>query len=251
MADLFESYEEEFNDLRVQIEQRTKLLPTYDANRRRDETNLAEADLKSLDATLRQMNLSGRNNTRLMTKIKDYEQELVRLRATLRRADMSVGQSSDRNDLFSGIRTDEVMAASMGQRERLITANERLERMNYDIDNTHQVALETIDVGVGILNDLDEQTEKMRNMKGNLGDIDESLDKAKRIMKSMARRAMQNKLIFAVIALVLVAAIALIIYVKWFAGSSTSQPITVSTTGIPGNATSGYLTTADLTTSHL
>ena len=53
---------------------------------------------------LKQMNLSGRNNTRLMNKIREYEQELVRLRAALRKADMSVGQSSDRGDLFSGIR---------------------------------------------------------------------------------------------------------------------------------------------------
>jgi len=251
MADLFEAYEEEFNELRLQIEQRTRNLPTFDGAQRRNEYQLAENDLKSLEQTLRQMNLSGRSTPRLMGKVKEYEQELVRLKSALRRADMQVGKTNDRNDLFSGIRTEEVMAASMSSRERLITANDRLEKVDYEIDNANRVALETVDVGIGILTDLDTQTDKMKKMRVDMSEIEDNLDKAKRIMKSMARRAWQNKLILAVIALVLVAAIALIIYVRWFAGKSSTPSTTttgsttglISTTGNSTNLTSGQLTT--------
>ena len=77
------------------------------------------------------------------------------------------------------------MAASMSQRERLITANEKLERMDYDIKNTHQVALETIEVGVGILGDLDDQTEKLKKMKGDVSSISSTLQTANSILHKM------------------------------------------------------------------
>jgi len=248
MSDLFESYEEEFSELKLQIEQRTRNIPTLDGANRRSEVQLAESELKDLDQMLRTMNLSARSNPKVIYKVKNYEQEVVKLRSALRKANMEVGVSSDRKELFSGIRTDEVMASSMGQRERLINANDRLEKSSFELEETQRVALDTMDVGVQILTDLDEHTQKMRKMKDDLSEIDDSLGKAKRIMKSMARRAIANKMILVIIALVLVAAIGIVIYVKWFTGSSTSTTNDGSTTGYV-TGTSGTGTTGMLTSS--
>jgi len=242
MSDLFETYEEEFLEAQLQIESRTKGVPAYDAAERREQIKLVEKDIKSLEQTLQRMNLSGRSDPKLMAKIKDYEQEVVRLRSSLRKAEVQFSQNS-RAELFAGLKSEDALVGSMSHREKLISNNERLERTNYELDSANMVALESMETGITIITDLEKQGEQMGRMKGTLHDIEGSLSKANRLIKSMARRAIKNKIILIVIALVMVAAICLIIYVKWFWNSSSSPSPSPSPTPDSGSLTTGQLTT--------
>jgi len=246
MGDLFESYEEEFHEIRQSIEVKIRNIPTLQGVDRRAETQRAEGEIKELDQVVRQMNLSGRSNTKLNAKIKEYENEIIRLRSNVRKADMQIGQTNDRGELFSGFRADDIMAPSMGQRDRLIANNDRLEKSSYELQNAVSTATETVGVGIQILTDLDEQTEKMRGMRTTLSDIEGSLNKAKKLMKIIGRRAVANKLILIVIALVLVAAICIVVYIRFFWYSKSDDNNTGSTTTTTIDGTSGYMTTLGL-----
>jgi len=259
---LFESYEEEFTDLRSSIEGRIRNIPTYEGGLKRNEVQKAEAELRELDQIIRKMNLSGRSNARLVPKIREYELEVTRLKTAIRKADMQVSQTQDRNELFSGVKLDDVMSGSMSQRERLIGANERLDSASSDIEYANQMAQEAVGHGIVALESLDDQSNKMRRMREDLEGIDTSLNRAKRVMRQIARRAWANKIILAIVALVMIAIICLVIYFKFFPSSSSSSGTgTTTTTGdlsstgsTNSSSTTGttqYSTTADGTTGPL
>jgi len=251
MPDLFDSYEEEFNELRAQVEQRSRTIPTLEGASKRTELQRAETELREMDQIIRKMNLSGRSNAKMVPKIKEYEQEMSRLRNAIRKADMQVSQATDRGELFSGVKLDDVMSGSMSQRERLISANDRLDKGSADIEYANRLAEETVRDGVVILENLDTQSEQMRRMRLELEDIDTTLGKARKVMTSIARRAWANKIILAVIALLMVAGIGLIIYFRFVRDDSASTgaaTTTGSTTGILPESTTGQYTTGQYTT---
>jgi len=245
MSDLFENYEEEFKEISVILEQRARDIPTYEGSQKRMEVQKAESELRDLEQIIKKMNLSGRSNPRLVTLIKGYEQDISRLRNSIRKADMSVSQGKDRGELFSGVKLDEVMSGSMHDRERLLNANNKLDKASSDIEYAIQITEDAAKDGIVALEDLDRQADQMRRMREELNDIDTTIGRARRIMKSIGRRAWANKIILGIIALVLVAGIILIIYFKWVSPSSLN-PVASTTTGATGSVTTG-LTSSSLT----
>jgi len=242
MSELFDNYEEEFNELRVNIEQKIRNIPTLDGTQRRGEVQKAESDIRDLGQNIRTMNLSARNNPALLAKIKEYENEVSRLKTSLRKADMQVSVSGDREELFSGIKTEDVMAASYSQRDRLLQTNEKLDKSTIELVTAVSDAEGLVGTGGIILDNLDRQTDQMRGMRDKLEGINESLDKAKRLMKGIARRAYANKLILFVIILVLLFAVGLVVWFKWFR-KTDSTPVTNPPGTSTGGTTGMYTTT--------
>lgn len=72
----------------------------------------------------------------------------------------------------------------------------------------------------GIVVNLDVQTETIKRGMTRLDDINDKITRSTRIVGAMARRVATNKLIMAVIVLVLLGAIGLIIWLKWFYNKS-------------------------------
>jgi len=249
MANLFDNYEEEFNTIKLEIEQNAHNIPSLEGEEKTAALHKAELDLKSLDSQLRQMSMSARGNPKQTGKMKEYEAELTRLRSTVRKSSMEVSRTNDRTDLFSGYRTEDLISGSKSQRERLIATNERAEKGSYELKEAEREVNETIGVGIQILEDLDKQGDQLRRQKQEVGEIGELLGKANRMMRSIARRAWRNKLILIIIALVLLAAICLIIYIRWFYKSSNSNDNNSTTGNSTTSAiTSGYLTSGMGTT---
>jgi len=232
MADLFDNYEEDFVELRTSVENKIKNIPNLDGSRRQTEIQQGESDIQELEQLLKSMNLSARNigsNQGLISKTRDYENEVTKLKSALRKATMQIKAISDRDSLFVGGIRDEHLSSSMDQRERLLSATERLERSNTDLRQTIATAEETVGIGVEVLGNLEAQKQTMVGIREKLGRVNESLGRAKRIMRTMGRRVVTNKLIMAVIILVLLLAVVLVVYIKFFSGSSSSTPDTTPT----------------------
>jgi len=68
---------------------------------------------------------------------------------------------------------------------------------------------------VSILQDLHGQRETLLNARDNLHGVDDNITKSRKILSTMARRAMQNKLIMAGVILLLFGSICLIFYFKF------------------------------------
>jgi len=226
MADLFDNYEEDFVELRASVDSKIKNIPNLDGSRRQSEIQQGESDIQELEQLLKSMNLSARNigsNQSLLVKIREYENEVSKLKTALRKATMQIKASTDRDALFVGGIRDEHLASSMDQRERLLSATEKLERSNVDLRQTIATAEETVGIGIEVMGNLETQKQTMLGIREKLGRVNENLGRAKRIMRTMARRVVTNKLIMAVIILVLLLAVALIVYIKFFAGTDTAD----------------------------
>jgi len=241
MADLFDNYEEDFLESKKNIEARISTIPSLDGGKRDSEIQQAESDIQEMEQIVKSMNLSARNvvsNQGRLSKIREYEGEIGKIKTSLRKATMQLRATSDRDNLFAGGLRNEHMVGSMDQRERLLSATEKLDRSNVELRQAMATAEETVSIGIEVMQNLENQRGVMYQIKDKLGSVNDNLSRAKRIMSTMARRVVTNKLIMAIIILVLVLAICLIIYIKFFSGTATDTTSTDMTTTAAPSPTS-------------
>lgn len=135
-------------------------------------------------------------------------------------------QQTARQELLAGAeppRAAELRAEAQGQRERLLAQTDSLHKTSDTIRRAQGMLHETTEIGVTIMSDLQGQTQQLERTHDMVSDIETSLDRSRRLLADMARRAMANKLIMVFIIVVLVAFIVLIVYLNWFVGGGSSS----------------------------
>eukprot|EP01116_Phalansterium_solitarium_P013893 TRINITY_DN31347_c0_g1_i1.p1 TRINITY_DN31347_c0_g1~~TRINITY_DN31347_c0_g1_i1.p1 ORF type:complete len:242 (-),score=69.75 TRINITY_DN31347_c0_g1_i1:721-1446(-) len=225
--DMFERYEEEFLELKRSIEERVKKIPNLSSVAKEDAINSAESDISEAEEILKSMDLTAKGSARTQmysARVKEYRSEVGRMRAELRKSALAFREAVDRESLFAGARMNN-MDLAMDQKQRLLQTTERAKKSKEELREVLALAEETVGVGVEALENLDRQKEVMYRIRQNLQGTMDKLAKARTVLRSMAVRAMGNKLIMAVIILALLIVFALIIYFKWFfnTGSSSSS----------------------------
>lgn len=91
-----------------------------------------------------------------------------------------------------------------------------LERTSQSLYRTTQVALESEEIGTGVVEELSQQRETLIRTRERLTDTDAELGRSRRILKAMSRVAMTNKLVLIVIILLELCILAGLIYYKFF-----------------------------------
>jgi len=236
LSAMFQQYEEEFLDLKNQIETKIKgLNHIEDPKKRRLEISQIENDINEATDTLRSMDISLRNNpsgASLKNKVKNYETDIQTMKSSLRKAESAV----ERDELFSGTLKEGYLQGSADSRRQLSDTTQRLERTGRVLDSAIREAEETVLIGTEAAENLSNQKSVLRRALDNIRGVNADLGSANKIMRSLARKAVANKFIVAVIVLILILAIVAVIYLKWF--SSRSPPSdpdggagTTSTTG--------------------
>jgi len=229
---LFEQYEEDLKEQLADILSKINGIPNFEPVKRAAQVRGIEGEIQDAEETIRKLSLSAKqvtNNISLQTRVKNHENELNKLKATLRKAELNINAQSDRAELFSGLKED-MMASSLDQRARLLDANDRLDRSTNVLKGSITTALETVTIAEGTMNDLEDQGQRMRGIRDRLDGVNLQLGKARKILGTMGRRAITNKLIMALIIIVLLAAVVLIVYMKWFSNTSSTAD-QVSSTG--------------------
>jgi vesicle transport through interaction with t-SNAREs protein 1 len=69
-----------------------------------------------------------------------------------------------------------------------LNSTDRLDSSNKRLQESHRIALETEDIGTGILGNLKGQREQLENTKATLDEADGYVDKSTRILKDMGKR---------------------------------------------------------------
>ena len=96
--------------------------------------------------------------------------------------------SDDQKALFGDRYTDEPQDEQLEQRQQLLSGTERLERISARLQNSHRIALETEDIGRGVLSDLEIQRGTMQNTRDNLQQSEGYVDTSIKTLRGMARR---------------------------------------------------------------
>lgn len=96
--------------------------------------------------------------------------------------------SDDRKALFGDRYTDEPQDEHLEQRQQLLSGTERLERSSARLQQSQRMALETEDVGRGVLADLEIQRGQIQNTRDNLQQSEGYVDTSIKTLRGMARR---------------------------------------------------------------
>ncbi|KAA1090418.1 hypothetical protein PGT21_017240 [Puccinia graminis f. sp. tritici] len=221
--ELFNSYEQEFNDLVISIrnalnveaknsvgEQRKAVLRRVERDYEEAEEILSQMDveLQSLDRALKPT---------VSQKLKSFKSELAGFKSQIKQAHSQATSSELNSD--SPYQDDSHLSSStkaqQAQRERLLKANYLLESSSDRLDSSQRIALETEELGSGILRDLRGQREQIENTRDTLREADGHLDKASNTLNKMIRRMYQQRVISGVIIAVLILLILFILYSKF------------------------------------
>lgn len=214
---LFNQYETEYCNNSTDIARNLQVIGTLSPDQRRGKLREAEAALKDADQIIKRMEMEARSFSPerarvLLQKVKEYKADLATLRADAKKVSAAAAPGAAvRAEL--GL-DDDYYSTSAGQRERMLTSTERLNKTGHRIQQGQQQLLETEELGVSILNDLHLQRQTITHARDTLHGADDNIATARRVLATMSRRLMTNKLIMGGVCLLLLGAIGLILYYK-------------------------------------
>ncbi|GAB4817816.1 hypothetical protein N2152v2_004862 [Parachlorella kessleri] len=198
MADgLFSQYENEYCSKSTDISRKIQGLTALTAGKL----------LQRMDMEAR--SFSPDKSRQMLAKVKEYKGDLAKLREDAKKA--AASGADTRAELGLG---DDYYQTSAGQRERLLQSTDRLEKTGSRIQQGRQQLLETEELGVQILSDLQRQRETILHSRDTLQGVDVNISKSRQILSSMSRRIIQHKVIMWGIILLLVGGIGLVLWAK-------------------------------------
>ncbi|XP_009790273.1 vesicle transport v-SNARE 12-like isoform X1 [Nicotiana tabacum] len=219
MSEVFEGYERQYCELSVSLSHKCSsaaLLP--DGEPKKQQTSELKVGLDDADVLIRKMDLEARSlqpslKAALLAKLREYKSDLNKLKKEVNKLALT-GANQAAHDLESGMMDPH--AASANHRERLAMTTERLDQSSDRIRESRRAALETEDLGVSILGELQQQRESLLNSHNRLHGVDDAIDKSKKVLTSMSRRISRNKWIMGSVIGALILAIIIILYFKLF-----------------------------------
>mmetsp|Transcript_12831 Transcript_12831/g.28975 ORF Transcript_12831/g.28975 Transcript_12831/m.28975 type:complete len:186 (-) Transcript_12831:473-1030(-) len=148
---------------------------------------------------------------RLQTRLKGYKSDVSSLRKEIKEARAEV----KREQLMTGGRSPPEHA---DQEQRLLQINERARRGTEKLRQAQATALEAEAIGANIMNDLRSQRETIMHATGTLQRANEGLMRGGKVLGSIGRRALANKLLMWLMILLLALMILLLMYLELFGG---------------------------------
>ncbi|XP_038073853.1 vesicle transport through interaction with t-SNAREs homolog 1B-like isoform X2 [Patiria miniata] len=235
-SEKFERYQEELATLLEDLKYRIEVtIPKSSGEERKKLIRDAERASEEAAAVLQEMEeeakpAPGSYRSQMVAKVRNHRRELDKINRDLKR---SGDGRSGRSELFHSQSNfdDKINLAQSNQKSRLLQGQETLNRTSDSLARTHQIAAETDEIGVGIIDELDGQKEQLLNAKDKLQNMDQSLGKSKRVLNTMGRRIITNKLILMAVILVELAILGVVVYLKFFSPTdekpATPRPPTI------------------------
>lgn len=215
---LFNQYENDYCNKSTDISRKIDAIASLSGDARRRKVDEVEYDIKEADQVIKRMEMEARSfppdkSHRMLMKIREYKADHQNLKDEVKKAAQSVSRGdAARAELGLG---QDYFSTTSGQRERMLTATEQLNRTGARLQQGRHQLLETEELGVNILEDLSRQRETILRSKDTLHGADDGLSRARRVLGSMSRRVLTNKIIMICIALIILIAIILIVYYKF------------------------------------
>lgn len=208
-SELFENYEVDFNSVISKIRKITSQLGNYSGEQRKANVRAAQKEVEEAEDLLQEMEMESRDappayRAKLQNKMTRYKADLDRLKREL-------GSSNDRAQLFGG---GDMQSYEDNQRGRILDTTDRLHQTSDRLANTQRIAAESEAIGHNIMSDLGQQRETIERTRYKVHDVDQNLGRSRKLLNSMSRRIMTNKMIMISIVFILLGILGLTIYLK-------------------------------------
>ncbi|XP_053130516.1 vesicle transport through interaction with t-SNAREs homolog 1B [Hemicordylus capensis] len=156
-------------------------------------------------------------HNQMMAKIRTYRRDLATFQRKMRSTDLGVASGGYGDPKFGIFSTENEQSTQVqSQRVLLLQGTESLNRASQSIERSHQIAAETDQIGTDIIEELGGQREQLERVKSRAVNTNENLSKTRKLLRSMSRRFMTNKLLLSIIILLELAILAGVVYYKFF-----------------------------------
>jgi len=218
----FERYDAEFLSLSNQVQSSLNSLQSTKQSSTQPQSDLTFCKnlLSQCDDLLKQMTVEARSvdiptqKSDFLKKVRVYKARLSNLRDDYKSSKTMV----EREALLSpSSSTDETggMGLNSNHRERLLNANQSLSAQNDTLDNARKIMAETEDVALEITSELGRNREKIQSAHGRVRDVSGLTNQARRIVQSMTRREVQQKLAMYVMTFLIALTFLIVIWRMW------------------------------------
>jgi hypothetical protein len=208
MATFFEAYDDEFTGLCRDIGARISHASSYEdcADERLKLLSAANSIISQAADLVKQMQIEVRSEEDAGTrrsmneKVVQYQQTLARLRRDYEETRIAQEHQALVED------------PTAGQRARLMSTNERLERGSDRIKYALEVVTETETTALEIAEELNRNREKIEGVHGRVHAVMGLTDQARRVIHGMGKREIQQKILLWLVALIIIGVTGCIIY---------------------------------------
>ncbi|XP_042056881.1 vesicle transport v-SNARE 12-like [Salvia splendens] len=221
MSQVYEGYERQYCELSANLSRKcNSAAALLDGEKKKQEISELQAGLEDADVLIRKMDLEARSlqpsaKATLLAKLREYKSDLNKLKREVKKLTMPNSNQPGKDELLEPGMAG-MHEASANQRGRLALSTERLDQSTDRLRETRRTALETEDIGVSILEDLQLQRETLLHSHNKLYEVDSAIDRSKKVLTSMSRRLSRNKWIVGSIIFALILAILIVLYFKIF-----------------------------------
>ncbi|XP_026098412.1 vesicle transport through interaction with t-SNAREs homolog 1A-like isoform X1 [Carassius auratus] len=218
MSSDFETYEQDFGTLTADVTNKIGRIPKLAGEEKTQLVLNVDKQLEEVRELLEQMDLEVREipiQSRGMysSRLKSYKQEMEKLEKDFKRSRIAYSDEV-RNELLGddGGSSESQLIKLREERAHLLDNTERLERSSRRLEAGYQIAVETEQVGQEILANLHSDREKIQRSRDRLRETDANLGKSSRILTSMLRRIIQNRVLVFILGAIILLTIVLAIY---------------------------------------
>ncbi|XP_020481998.1 vesicle transport through interaction with t-SNAREs homolog 1B [Labrus bergylta] len=192
-------------------EERKRLVRSFD-----ERQGEAEEVLEGMEEELRAAPSSHRNA--MSTKLRMYRRDLGKLQRDMKVSAPGSGSMAVGGGGHHGIYSSQNQQSTHQQSQRalLLQGTDALNNASQSIERSQRIANETEQIGTDIIEELGEQREQLDRTRDRLVHTGENLGRTRKILRSMARRLVTNKLLLAVIILMELAILGAVVYLKFF-----------------------------------
>lgn len=233
MADMFSTYEDEFLGLKKMIHDFIDSIPsaTGDARKReigdaKDLVDQAKDLVKHNKLTHKPLPIHFFTFLQLEKmefddshedKVEGYKKELAGLEGLLKKAIAKSDYNVEHESLIGGSQLSSDLAVnSRDHQDRYRNTTAQMSSQSSMIQDSLRTTEETIGVAEISMTELQRQSDVIGHSRSRINDTDDNLNKGNRILRTMARRAVTNKLIMIFIIFLLLCGIAIVVWLVWF-----------------------------------
>lgn len=216
-SEQFENLDEDFKSLLADTNHLIKVkVPRLHGEERKSELAAARKNVDELVIVLHDLETELKlapPSYRLekSSQLRGYSRDLEKIQRSIRQLSLDGESIETRYDAGADL---DFMEDS--QRQKLIRGNEALGRASAGVYRAQQISAETSAIGHEIIDELGTQREQLTNTRDKLYDTDSALRRSRKILRSMARKMITNKLVLIVIIILEVAILVGVIYWKFF-----------------------------------
>lgn len=193
--------------LKCNGEERKKLIRVFD-----ERQGEAEEVLQGMEEELRGAPPSFRNG--MNTKLRIYRRDLAKLQREMKNNSSHLTSEGVNYGIYSSQNQQSTHIQS--QRALLLQGHESLNNATQSIERSQRIAVETEQIGTDIIEELGEQREQLDRARDRLVNTGENLTRSRKILRTMARRLVTNKLLLGIIILMELAILGGVVYLKFF-----------------------------------